>query len=84
MAACSEAASRSRAFGSTDMDPRTASSVYTGDIASRVKALGYDRTFVQYSSSNPYAVCSFLGRAFVVNFSASRSTITKSWSRVTP
>lgn len=76
VAAFIEAASRSRVLGITDMDPRTASAVYTGDIASRLKALGYDRSFVQYSSSNPYAVCSFLGRAFVVNFSASRSTIT--------
>lgn len=71
-----EAASRSRVMGITVADPRTASSVYTLDIASRLKALGYDRTIVQYSSSNPYAVCSILGRAFTVNFSANRSCIT--------
>ncbi len=47
----------------------------TTDLAYRLKALLYKRTFVQYSQ-NAYAIASFFGRAFSVDFNANRSTIT--------
>jgi hypothetical protein len=70
-----EAASISRIFGVTETDTRVLDATYTSDLASEFEALGYKRTCVQFSA-NPYAVCSMMGRAFSVNFSANRSTIT--------
>lgn len=70
-----QAMSLSRIFGITETDTRVLSASFLTDIASEMKAKNFTRTFVQYSP-NPYAVCSFFGRAFSVNFSANRSTIT--------
>lgn len=44
-------------------------------IAFALKALGYSRTFVQYSSVNPYAAASWIGRAVTVNFAGSLTVI---------
>lgn len=70
-----ESASITRIFGVTETDTRVLDATYTSDLASEFEALGYKRTCVQFSE-NPYAVCSLMGRAFSVNFSANRSTIT--------
>lgn len=70
-----EAASIKRVFGVTATSSTTLDSAVTNDIASRMKAGAYRQTVVQYSA-NKYAVCSLLGRAFSVNFSANKSTIT--------
>jgi len=70
-----EGASISRIFGVTETDTRVLDASYVLDLASRFKELNYKRTCVQFSA-NPYAVCSLMGRAFSVNFSANRSTIT--------
>lgn len=75
VAAFIEGASISRIFGVTETDTRVLDSAWTTDLASRFKALSYKRTCVQFSA-NPYAVASLFGRAFSVNFSANRSTIT--------
>lgn len=64
-----------RIFGTTIQDPNVLSSVVTSDLASRLMALAYKRTFSQYSSTSPYAIASFFGRAFSVNFSQNNSTI---------
>lgn len=71
-----EGANTSRIFGVTTQDTAVLSSTSTTDIASQLKALGYKRTFVQYSSSSPYAVASIYGRAFTVDFNGSNTTIT--------
>lgn len=71
-----EAASKARVFGYTVTDIRAKSAVYASDLFTRLKALSYDRSIGQYSTSSPYAVASLLGRAFTVNFNANRSTIT--------
>lgn len=70
-----EGASISRIFGVTETDTRVLDATYTTDLASRFKDLAYKRTCVQFSA-NKYAVASLMGRAFSVNFSANRSTIT--------
>lgn len=70
-----QAAAKSRIYAATITDTRVLDSVYTDDLASRAKALKLSRCFVCYSA-NPYAAISALGRAFTVNFSANRSTIT--------
>lgn len=70
-----EASAKSRIYGITDTDTRALDKVFTDDVASRLKALKRKRTIVAFSR-NPYAIISALGRAFTVNFSANRSTIT--------
>lgn len=76
VAAYIEAARVSRIFGVTTQDPATLDSVSTTDLASKLKALGYKRTFVQYSSSNAHAAASIFGRAFTVDFDGSNTAIT--------
>lgn len=70
-----EGTSISRIFGVTETNTLVLDATYTTDLASRFKALNYKRTCVQFSA-NKYAVASLMGRAFSVNFSANRSTIT--------
>jgi hypothetical protein len=73
--------SRSRIYGITEQDTRVLDSGYTADIGTALSALNYTRTFGQYSSSSPYAVASFVGRAFTVNFSGSKTTLTMMWKQ---
>lgn len=75
VAAFIEGASISRIFGVTETDTRVLDAAWTTDMASRLKALNYKRSFVTFSA-NKYAVASMFGRAFSVNFNANRSTIT--------
>jgi hypothetical protein len=51
----------------------------TTSIGAQLKALGYRRTFYQYSSSSLYAAVSILGRGCTVNFNESLSTINFMW-----
>lgn len=48
----------------------------TTDIAYQLHALGYKRSFVQYSSSDLYAVASAAARLLTVNYNGSNTTIT--------
>jgi hypothetical protein len=75
VAAFVNASSKSRITAVTVTDTRVMDGAFSTDLASRAKAAGIDRILVAYSS-NPFAVISALGRAFTVNFSANRSTIT--------
>ena len=71
-----EGAAQSRIFGVTSSDGLMLEATVDTDIASVLKKLGYQRSFVLFSRQNPYAVASMFGRAFSVNFNANRSTIT--------
>lgn len=64
-----------RMFGWTNTDMRTLDATFTTDVTSRFRALNFSHSFTQVSS-NPYAVASWFGRAFSVNFGANRSVIT--------
>jgi hypothetical protein len=75
-AAYVEGASPSTIFGITTFDPVTLDPAQSTDLGSVLKGLGYTRTFVQYSTSSPYAVCSMFARAFTVDFTANNTTIT--------
>jgi len=77
LAVCSfvEAQPLTRMFGLSTEDTASLSALSTNDIGSLVKAGGYDQSFVQYSSTNPYVVASMFGRMFSVDFSAQNSTI---------
>ncbi|MBC17087.1 MAG: hypothetical protein CL942_08550 [Desulfovibrio sp.] len=75
VAAFIEASEKSRVYGVTISDIRAKASTFTTDLGSRLKALGYQRSFPLYSNV-PHAVASVFGRAFTVNFSGSKTTIT--------
>ena len=48
----------------------------TTDIAYQLKQLGYLRTYVQYSSSNPYAVVSAAARILTTDYTGNTTVIT--------
>lgn len=70
-----EALDLKRIYGVTITDSGCLSALVTSDLGSLQKAAGYLRSFCQYSQ-NAYAIASFFGRAFSVNFAANRSVIT--------
>lgn len=70
-----EALDLTRIFGVTITNTNVLSALVTSDLASLMKGAGYKQSFCQYSQ-NAYAIASFFGRAFSVNFNANRSTIT--------
>lgn len=70
-----EALTTKRIYGVTITDTAVLSAVVDTDLASRLEAAGYKRSFTQYSQ-NAYAVASFFGRGFSVDFTAQNSTIT--------
>lgn len=71
-----EATDNKHVFGVTTQDAGVVSTVDDSDIASQLKDLGYNKTMVQYSSENAYAVCSLLGRALTVNYNGNKTVIT--------
>ena len=70
-----EALDITRIFGVTITNTNVLSDVVTNDLASLMAAGEYKQSFCQYSQ-NLYAIASFFGRAFSVNFAANNSTIT--------
>ncbi|MGO4738645.1 DUF3383 domain-containing protein [Bosea sp. 2KB_26] len=75
-AAFIEGQGKKRRLGFTTGDTRTIDGTITDDLGSQLKAAGYKRSFVQYSTTSPQAVASFFGRASTVNFQGSNTTIT--------
>jgi hypothetical protein len=71
-----EAASPSRIYGITTQETIALDPTHTDDIGSLLQAAGYRRSFTQYSSSSAYAAASLYGRAFTVDFTGNRTTIT--------
>ena len=65
-----------RTFGITTSDTNSLSSLATSDVGYQLQQLGYNQSFVQYASTNPYACASFFGRAFSVDFTGNNTTIT--------
>jgi hypothetical protein len=55
----------------------------SGDIAFVLKTLGYNHTAVQYSSTNPYAICSYLARILTTKWLGQNTTITL-WGKQEP
>jgi hypothetical protein len=70
------AASPVRIFGVTSQEGAALNANLSTDVASQLQALGYNRTFVQYSSSSPYACATIFGHAFTVNFNGSNTLYT--------
>ncbi len=76
VAAFIEASTVTRIFAVTTQEAGALVATTTTDLASLMQAAGYHRTFVQYSSSSPYASASAFGRAFTVDFTGANTTIT--------
>lgn len=79
-AALIEGESPVRIMGVTDGNETIINTAYDpsgpGDLPSQLKALGYFRTFVQYSSGSTVAAVSMYARASTVDFTAQNSTLT--------
>ncbi|MCA6999490.1 DUF3383 family protein [Dickeya solani] len=71
-----QASTVSRIIGITTDESDTLVASVTTDLASKLKAAAYSRSFVQYSTSSRYAALSAFARAFTVDFTASNTTIT--------
>lgn len=76
IAAYIEAANTKHVYGVTTQEGAALVASLSTDIASQLKALGYNKTFVQYSSSNANAVCSLLGRILTVDYTGNGTVIT--------
>lgn len=76
VAAFIEAAGKARRYGITIQSADAKNAAVETDLASQLKAARYMRTSWLYSSHNAYAICSMFARAFAVNFSGNRTTIT--------
>jgi hypothetical protein len=71
-----EAADPISIYGYTTEDATVLDATSTTDIAATIQSLEVERTFGQFSSSNPYACAAIFGRAFTVDFQANSSVIT--------
>lgn len=71
-----EASGRSRMYGITTTATTALDSTQTSDLPSQLSSAAYKKTFVQYSSTSPYAVASMFGRAATVDFEGSNTTLT--------
>jgi len=71
-----ESSSLSRILAVTTKNTDALLTTVNTDIASKVKASKYSRTFVQYSSTSNYGAISAFGRAFTVDFNGFGTTIT--------
>lgn len=71
-----EAANPARIYGITTASAAVPDPTQTTDIASQLKALSYQRTLIQYSSTTPHAVASLAGRALTVDFTGNNTAIT--------
>jgi hypothetical protein len=63
-------------FGVSTQEATAIVASSSADIASQLQALGYNRIFVQYSASSPYAAAAVFGDAFTVNFNGSNTLYT--------
>ena len=71
-----EASSPSRLVAFTSTDTAELNAQQTDSLGYELSELGLNHTIVQYSSTDPYAVFSVLGRMSTVNFQGSNTTIT--------
>lgn len=71
-----EAATDKHVYGATVSEAIVLDPSNTSDLASQTMLADYMRTTLQYSINNPYAICSFFGRALTVNFEGSNTTLT--------
>ncbi|MBR8344227.1 DUF3383 domain-containing protein [Burkholderia ambifaria] len=68
-------ADQAHIYGITTQNPQALDSTITTDLSSRLQQLGFKYSVIQYSSSNPFAISSFLGRMLTVDFNGNNTTI---------
>lgn len=71
-----EGAGSPHVFGITTSEAAAVTTNDSTSIGYEMAQLEYNRTLCQYSTSSPYAMASFFGRAFTVNFQGNNTTIT--------
>lgn len=71
-----EASSPNRIMAITTQAAASLDPTQTGDLGSQLSALGYNRTFMQYSGNSLWASGSAFARAFTVNFEGNNTTLT--------
>lgn len=76
VAAAIEAMTNKHVYGVTTQEAGVLVATDTSNIAYQLRQLGYKRSPVQYSSSNPYAVVSMLARILTTNYNANNTVIT--------
>lgn len=76
-----EGAANRHAFGYTTSDANALVAANTTDIGYQMAALGYLRTWGQYSSSSPYAGVSMLARLITTDFTQNNSVITLAYKQ---
>lgn len=76
VAAYIQGSSNPHVFGVTTSEAAAITTNDSTSIGYQLKQLAYSRTLYQYSTSSAYAMASFFGRAFTVNFAQNNSTIT--------
>lgn len=74
-AAYIEGSNNKHLYGVSTQEAGCISPVDQANIAYQLTQLGYERSFVQYSSSNLYSVCSALGRALTVDYNGNATVI---------
>ncbi len=75
IAAYIEAAANQHAYGVNTQEANVLLSSDTTNIAYQLKQLGYNKTWVQYSSQSLYAVCSLMARLMTTNFQGNNTVI---------
>lgn len=76
VAAFIEGTNTKHLYGVTTQEAGALSSVSTTDLAYLLKAAGYNKTMIQYSSSNAYAVASALARILTTDYGGNNTMIT--------
>jgi hypothetical protein len=76
LAAFIEGTTNKHFYGVTTQEAGVLNSVTTTDIASQLKALGYNKTCTQFSGNSAYAVNSLLGRQLTVDYAGNNTVIT--------
>lgn len=71
-----EAANNKHVYGITTQEGGALVAATTTDIAYQLSQLRYSKSFVQYSSSSPYAVVSLMAKTLTVDYAANNSVIT--------
>ena len=83
IAAYIEAAAPAHYYGATTQEAGVLVPGDTTDIAYILKSLSYNHTAVQYSSTSPYAITSYLARILTTQWLGSNTTITL-WGKQEP
>ena len=81
IAAYIEAANTKHVYGVTTQEAGALVAATTTDIAYQLAQFDYNKTFVQYSSSSPYAVASLLGRILTVDYTGNNTVITLAYKQ---